>query len=119
MVVSGRPDEMDETGVHHDLVFSRRSGGCAGDGSGGVCAQSGQAGGGGDTLLTLKQKQALLAYLGFYDGPLDWLWGEKSQRAVIDFQRAYMEREDVNGIFWAATEKRILLKRMWVLFYGL
>ena len=58
--------------------------------------------------MTLKQKQALLAYLGYYDGPLDGLWGEKSQRATIDFQRAYMEREDVDGIFGAATEKRIV-----------
>lgn len=58
--------------------------------------------------MTLKQKQALLAYLGFYDGPLDGLWGEKSQRATIDFQRAYMEQEDVDGIFGAETEKRIL-----------
>ena len=58
--------------------------------------------------MTMKQKQALLAYLGCYDGPLDGLWGEKSQRATIDFQRAYMEQEDVDGIFGAATEKRIL-----------
>ena len=58
--------------------------------------------------MTLKQKQALLAYLGFYDGPLDGLWGEKSQRATIDFQRACMAQEDVDGIFGAATEKRIL-----------
>ena len=58
--------------------------------------------------MTLKQKQALLAYLGYYDGTLDGLWGEKSQRAVIDFQRAYMAQEDVDGIFGAETEKRIL-----------
>ena len=58
--------------------------------------------------MTLKQKQALLAYLGCYDSPLDGLWGEKSQRATIDFQRAYMAQEDVDGIFGAATEKRIL-----------
>ena len=58
--------------------------------------------------MTLKQKQALLAYLGFYDGLLDGLWGEKSQRATIDFQRAYMEQAAVDGIFGAATEKRIL-----------
>ena len=58
--------------------------------------------------MTLKQKQALLAYLGFYDGPLDGLWGAKSQRAVIDFQRSYMEQEDVDGIFGVDTEKRIL-----------
>ena len=58
--------------------------------------------------MTLKQKQALLAYLGCYDGPLDGIWGEKSQRATIDFQRAYMEQTEVDGIFGAETEKRIL-----------
>ena len=58
--------------------------------------------------MTLKQKQALLAYLDCYNGPLDGLWGEKSQRAAIDFQLAYMAKEDVDGIFGEATEKRIL-----------
>ena len=58
--------------------------------------------------MTLKQKQALLAYLGCYDGQLDGVWGQQSQLATIDFQRAYMEQEDVDGIFGAATEKRIL-----------
>ena len=58
--------------------------------------------------MTLKQKQALLAYLGYYDGPLDGLWGEKSQLATIDFQRYYMAQEDVDGIFGTAAEKRIL-----------
>ena len=58
--------------------------------------------------MTLKQKQALLAYLGYYDGPLDGLWGEGSQRATIAFQRSYMAQEDVDGIFGAETEKRIL-----------
>lgn len=58
--------------------------------------------------MTLKQKQALLAYMGYYDGPLDGLWGEKSKRATIDFQRGYMDQEDVDGIFGASTEKRIL-----------
>ena len=58
--------------------------------------------------MTAKQKQALLSYLGYYDGPLDGLWGEKSQRATIDFQRGHMEPTAVDGIFGAATEKRIL-----------
>ena len=57
--------------------------------------------------MTVRQMQLLLSYLGFYDGPLDGLWGKKSQRATIDFQRAYMAQEDVDGIFGAATEKRI------------
>ena len=58
--------------------------------------------------MTIKQKQALLAYLGYYNGPLDGLWGEGSKWATIGFQRAYMERENVDGIFGAETEKRIL-----------
>ena len=33
--------------------------------------------------MTMKQKQALLAYLGYYDGPLDGLWGEKTQLASV------------------------------------
>ena len=56
--------------------------------------------------MTLKQKQALLAYLGYYDGPLDGLWGEMSQWATEAFQRNY--QLTVDGIFGAATEKRIL-----------
>ena len=56
--------------------------------------------------MTRKQKQALLSYLGAYDGPLDGIWGDKSRKATIDFQRAYMD--SVDGIFGEATEKRIL-----------
>lgn len=58
--------------------------------------------------MTDKQKQHLLGYLGYYTGDIDGIWGEQSQRATIDFQRAYMEQTDVDGIFGAATEKRIL-----------
>ena len=58
--------------------------------------------------MTRKQKQALLSYLGAYDGPLDGIWGDKSRQATIDFQRAYMEQTEVDGIFGATTEKRIL-----------
>ena len=58
--------------------------------------------------MTLKQKQALLAYFGYYDGPLDGIWGEGSQQATICFRREYMEPEDVDGNFGPKTEKRIL-----------
>ena len=58
--------------------------------------------------MTDKQKQHLLAYLGYYSGSIDGIWGEQSQRATIDFQRAYMEQAEVDGVFGAATEKRIL-----------
>lgn len=58
--------------------------------------------------MTMAQKQCLLRYLGYYTGDIDGLWGQQSQLATIDFQRAYMAQEDVDGIFGAATEKRIL-----------
>ena len=58
--------------------------------------------------MTVEQKQCLLRYLGYYGGQIDGIWGEQSQRATIDFQRAYMEATEVDGIFGAATEKRIL-----------
>ena len=54
--------------------------------------------------MTMKQKQALLAYLGYYDGQLDGLWGEKSQRATIDFQRDF-GGISVDGICGDQTEK--------------
>ncbi|MGM9585167.1 MAG: D-Ala-D-Ala carboxypeptidase family metallohydrolase [Faecousia sp.] len=59
-------------------------------------------------MMTMEQKQCLLRYLGYYKGEIDGSWGEKSQLATIDFQRAYMESTEVDGIFGDATEKRIL-----------
>lgn len=56
--------------------------------------------------MTMKQKQALLAYLGFYDGPLDGLWGEKSQQATIDFQRVF-GGISVDGICGEQTGKAL------------
>ena len=56
--------------------------------------------------MTLKQKQALLAYLGYYSGPLDGIWGEKSQRATIDFQRDF-GGISVDGICGEQTEKAL------------
>ena len=56
--------------------------------------------------MTMAQKQCLLRYLGYYTGNIDGLWGQQSQRATIDFQRAYMDSAD--GNFNCATEARIL-----------
>ena len=58
--------------------------------------------------MTMEQKQCLLRYLGYYRGGIDGIWGEKSQRATIDFQLDYMDATAVDGIFGATTEKRIL-----------
>ena len=56
--------------------------------------------------MTMKQKQALLAYLGYYDGPLDGLWGEKSQLATTDFQRDF-GGISIDGICGEQTEKAL------------
>lgn len=56
--------------------------------------------------MTLKQKQALLAYLGYYDGPLDGLWGEKSQKATESFQGDF-GGISVDGICGEKTEKAL------------
>lgn len=56
--------------------------------------------------MTVKQKQCLLYYLGYYDGSIDGAWGEKSQAATKKFQKDYGLSAD--GVFGSATEKKIL-----------
>ena len=56
--------------------------------------------------MTIKQKQCLLAYLGYYTGSIDGLWGTQSMTATEAFQDAYGIGAD--GIFGPATEKKIL-----------
>ena len=52
-----------------------------------------------------RQKQCLLAYLGYYHGNPDGIWGELSVSATRAFQRDYGLTAD--GIFGTATENRI------------
>ena len=35
--------------------------------------------------MTVRQKQCLLCYLGYYNGQIDGIWGQKSQRAMEAF----------------------------------
>lgn len=39
--------------------------------------------------MTVKQKQCLLCYLGYYDGPVDGIWGPKSDAAMKAFCDVY------------------------------
>ena len=54
--------------------------------------------------MTVSQRQALLFYLGYYTGALDGLWGEKSKKSTIDFQRDF-GGISVDGICGEQTEK--------------
>ncbi len=56
--------------------------------------------------MTIKQIQHLLAYLGFYTGAVDGVWGQQSQKATIQFQKAFSSLT-VDGIVGAETEKAL------------
>lgn len=55
--------------------------------------------------MTAEQKQHLLAFLGYYKGEVDNIWGPLSERATKDFQQAYGLYPD--GIFGKDTEAEI------------
>lgn len=52
--------------------------------------------------MTIKQKQCLLLYLGYYGGAVDGIWGKKSQQATKDLQAAM--GAEATGVFDEATE---------------
>lgn len=53
--------------------------------------------------MTIKQKQCLLYYLGYYIGKIDGIWGDQSRDATILFQDDY--GLPVNGVCDDVTEK--------------
>lgn len=55
--------------------------------------------------MTVKQKQHLLAYLGYYTLEVDGIWGSGSRSATQNFKEDY--GLDPNDIFDDATEARI------------
>lgn len=56
--------------------------------------------------MTNKQKQCLLAYLGYYTGAIDGLWGPLSRQATESFQRDYQLK--VDGVLGDGTARRVL-----------
>lgn len=47
--------------------------------------------------MTVKQKQGLLLFLGFYEGDVDGIWGPLSEDAQARFHRTYgMDPEEVH-----------------------
>lgn len=55
-------------------------------------------------MMTIKQKQWQLKYLGFYAGDIDGAWGDASRSATIEFQRAVGIKDD--GIFGTNSEQK-------------
>lgn len=56
--------------------------------------------------MTVRQKQCLLAYLGFYAGDIDGLWGPQSKQAAMAFQEAFGGLA-VDGIVGPVTGKAL------------
>ena len=56
--------------------------------------------------MTVKQKQHLLAYLGYYGGIVDGIWGRQSREAVQAFQQDHGLPAD--GCFGAETFQRLV-----------
>ena len=56
--------------------------------------------------MTMKQKQALLAYLGYYTGQIDGQWGSMSTAACRAFQADYGLTAD--GICCTMTQKMLI-----------
>ena len=58
--------------------------------------------------MTIKQKQHLLAYLGYYAGNADNVWGALSKTACKEFQRDFFQIEEkVDGVCGTETEKAL------------
>lgn len=58
--------------------------------------------------MTIKQRQCLLFYLGYYKGNIDGVWGDGSRDACRSFQRAFFQMESkVDGICGNETEQAL------------
>lgn len=56
--------------------------------------------------MTIKQQQHLLAYLGYYVGNVDGVWGTLSKTACKAFQKDFFQMDSkVDGICGSETEK--------------
>ena len=60
-------------------------------------------------MLTIRERQEKLKYLGFYKGAIDGIEGVKTKRAYYDLQKKYFFRKkDIDGIYGTNTEKLLL-----------
>lgn len=57
-------------------------------------------------FMTIKQKQCLLMFLGYYSGTIDGIWGDQSKAATLRFQQDQGFPPD--DAFGAETEAKIL-----------
>lgn len=60
-------------------------------------------------MLSVKERQERLKYLGFYKGAIDGIAGAKTKRAYLELQKAYFFRaKDKDGKYGPNTEKLLI-----------
>ena len=60
-------------------------------------------------MLSIKERQEKLKFLGFYKGAIDGIEGVKTKRAYLDLQKTYFFRaKDKDGKYGNNTEKLLL-----------
>lgn len=60
-------------------------------------------------MLTVRERQEKLKYLGFYTGAIDGIEGVKTKRAYYDIQKKYFFRsKDIDSKYGPNTEKLLL-----------
>lgn len=63
--------------------------------------------------MTITQIQHLLAYLGFYQSPVDGIWGEQSKEAALRFQTAVgLEPDGIPGALTQNALRKAVGERM-------
>jgi peptidoglycan hydrolase-like protein with peptidoglycan-binding domain len=60
-------------------------------------------------MLTIRERQEKLKYLGFYKGAIDGIEGVKTKRAYYDLQKKYFFRKkDIDSKYGPNTEKLLI-----------
>ena len=60
-------------------------------------------------MLSIKERQERLKFLGFYKGAIDGIVGVKTKRAYLDLQKTYFFRaKDKDGKYGTNTEKLLI-----------
>lgn len=56
-------------------------------------------------MLSVKNRQSYLKYLGFYDGKVDGIAGDKTKGAYLALQKKYFAGDDIDGKYGKNTDK--------------
>ena len=60
-------------------------------------------------MLSIKERQERLKYLGYYKGAIDGIEGVKTKRAYLDLQKwGFFRAKDIDGKYGTNTEKLLI-----------